>query len=103
MHTTTIDDIKIKDTATIITEIHETANKTNPIHTIIHLYRRPSTDIPEFIENTQKAIDKIYERNPTTELTLHGDTNINLYKTTTAYHNFLIEYNLITHHNSHTD
>ena len=96
LHITTIDDITIKDTSTIITEIHETANKTNPIHTIIHLYRRPNTDIPEFIQNTQKAIDKIYERHPTTDLTLHGDTNINLYTTTKAYYDSLIENNLHT-------
>jgi hypothetical protein len=105
-------DIHIQDTATIVIEIHGTERKTNPIHTIINIYRRPNTNIQTFITNTQTAIDDIYTKNPTTTVTIHGDTNINLFKMTQTYYNFLLENNLHTtittptrhdpHHNTAT-
>lgn len=65
-------------------------------HTIIHVYKRPRTAVADFITNTQQAIDKIHTRNPTTAITIHGDTNIDILKLTGPFYSFLIENDLHT-------
>lgn len=97
LFTSTIPDIKIPEVASIILEIFHTPAKTKAHHTIINLYRRPSTSVPAFLVNLQTAIDKIYTRNPTTAITIHGDTNIDLLKPITQnFLTFLLENNLHT-------
>jgi hypothetical protein len=97
MHVTLIDDIPTPNAATIIMQVHATEQKTNPIHTIISIYRRPHPD-PDFITNLQATIDTITTRHPTTTITIQGDININLLKLTSQHKftHFIIENNLHT-------
>jgi len=106
LHVTFIDpkDITIPNIATCILQIHDSKQKTNPIHTIINLYRRPNkpTTNPEgdtgIEKNIQAAVDKILTNHPRTEITFQGDLNINLYNLLPLqpFTNFLIENNLHT-------
>jgi hypothetical protein len=65
--------------ATIIAQIHNNKTKTNPIHTIINIYRKPQYD-KDFTNNLQKVIDDILTKNPTTSITIQGDINYDLLK-----------------------
>jgi hypothetical protein len=97
LFTSTIPDIKIPEAASIVLEIFNTPAKTKAHHTIINLYRRPPTSVPAFLTSLQIAIDEIYTRNPTTAITIHGDTNIDLLKPLTQnFLTFLLENNLHT-------
>ena len=58
MHITILDNITIPNIASITIQIHKTKQKTNPIHTIINIYRRPQNpkDHPERDKNIQNNI-----------------------------------------------
>jgi len=93
----TYDDTQIPKTATLILHIHENKQKNKVIHTIINIYRRPHHD-PDFITNLQSAKDTITAKHPTTDITIQGDININLYDLTPSspFTHFLLENNLHT-------
>ena len=68
-------------TATNIVQVHKTAQKNNPIHTVIGMYRRPRQDsasLTLFYTQLQSLLDTIIADHPTTELHIVGDLNINL-------------------------
>ena len=96
LNITTITDIEIPNTAVNIVQIHSDSRKTNPIHTVIGVYRRPSTSQKDFITNLQRAIDQIHTKNPTTSITIIGDININLITPTQAIIDLLAENGLTT-------
>jgi hypothetical protein len=78
-------DIIIPQAATIILQIHKTERKTDPIHTIINIYRRPHHDITQFTNDLQTAIDNILTKHPRTSITIQGDINIDLFRLTPAH------------------
>jgi hypothetical protein len=98
MFTTLLEDIDIPEAATVIVQIHNTKQTNNPIHTILNMYRRPSTDPRAFTINLQTAIDEIYTRFPNTSLTIQGDLNIDLLKLTPTHYFFLF----LIHNGLHT-
>ena len=93
----TLQDLDIQNAAAITIHIHANKQKTNPIHTIINLYRPPHHD-PDFITNLQTAMDTIITTSPTTTITIQGDININLLTLTPAHRftHFLTENSLHT-------
>ena len=97
LYTTFITDINTPQAATIIIQIHKTKQKTNPIHTIINIYRRPHWNT-EFASDLQSTIDEIIRRHPTTTITIQGDININLLNISPR-HNF---YSFLTVNNFRT-
>lgn len=78
LHITFLNTVKIDQVETCILQIHDTKQKTNPIHTIINIYRRPRP-MPDFYKNLQNAIDSILTTSPRTDITIQGDININLF------------------------
>ena len=111
LNTTQMNEITVPNVATNIIQIHANRQKTNPIHTIIGIYRRPHSD-PDFIKNLQSAIDQIYTKSPTTSITIIGDMNFNLLSPSNSIINFLTENEMNTtittptrcdpHHNTKT-
>jgi hypothetical protein len=95
IHTSIMDSISMTTASTLVLRIHTNEHKTNTIHTIINIYRRPQTD-PTFEQDLQAAIDDIYALHPTTTITIIGDININLLQLPTRLYNLLIENNLHT-------
>ena len=76
LNVTTLD-IDLPLSATIILQIHSNKIKTNPIHTIINIYRRPRKD-KEFTINLQRVISTITSKSPKTSITIQGDINYDL-------------------------
>jgi len=91
LHTKYIDNINIPHAGSIILQIHDTEQRTNPIHTIINIYRRPHWD-PDFTLNLQSTIDQILTKHPRTSITIQGDINIDLLRLTPqhAFTRFLL-------------
>ena len=83
--------------ATIILQIHRNKLKTDPIHTIINMYRRPHHD-PNFTDNLRILIDSILTKTPRTSITIQGDININLFSLSPQHPltQLLLEHNLHT-------
>ena len=81
IHTTIMTDITIPEVATIIVQIHKDKTKTDPIHTIINLYRRPRKN-KQLTKDIQTAIDSIHAKHPRTSITIQGDINIDLLQLT---------------------
>ena len=97
LHTTFLNTVEIDQVETCILQIHDTKQKTNPIHTIINIYRRPRP-MPDFNKNLQNAIDSILTTSPRTDITIQGDININLFNIQPGqpFTDLLIENNLHT-------
>jgi hypothetical protein len=81
LHISYLDHINIPQAATIILQIHSTERKTDPIHTIINIYRRPLPN-PQFPQDLESAINEILTAFPKTSITIQGDININLLQLT---------------------
>ena len=98
----TIDtDIHNPDMEMIITHLYNNDKKDKPTHTIISTYRRPHPQ-PNKIKNLQTTINQIHTKYPSTTITIQGDININLFKPTQRFVNFLTENSLYTTINTPT-
>jgi hypothetical protein len=95
MHYTVLQSIQIKTAKTIITVIHKNKHKNNPIQTIIHYYRRPSTNKNIFIQEMHEMINKINTLHPT-PITLQGVGNMDIRRMSNKFLDFLIGNNLYT-------
>ena len=98
LHTTILaTDLLIDNSSFIITQLHPNKYKTNPIHTIINLYRNPNRPpTTTFTKDLQKMIDFIHTKAPTTSLTIQGDINLNLFKQPIHFYNFLTLHGLLS-------
>jgi hypothetical protein len=81
LYTTLLNTIEIPQVATCILQIHETKQKTSPVHTIINIYRRPK-HMPDFNKDLQNAIDSILSTSPRTDITIQGDIHQPIQHTT---------------------
>jgi hypothetical protein len=97
LHVSFLDHINIPQAATIILQIHNNERKTNPVHTIINIYRKPHRN-PLFPQDLESAISKILTDYPKTSITIQGDININLLRLTPQHEmtRLLLAYNLST-------
>jgi len=73
--------VEIPQAASIILQIHSNEQLTNPLHTIISLYRRPHWN-PNFPNQLQTTIDTILTKYPRTSITITGDINIDVLRLT---------------------